>query len=69
MDIKVTKEQYEILLHLVNLENWMVNAYRTEDFLDEYNRGGRAHLFPGSRPSVSGRRLISTRRKAAPFPR
>jgi len=37
MDIKVTKEQYERLLHLVYLGNWVVNAYRTEDFLDEYN--------------------------------
>jgi hypothetical protein len=37
MDIKVTKEQYEKLLHLAYLGNWMVNAYRTEDFLEEYN--------------------------------
>lgn len=37
MDIKVTKEQYEKLLHLTYLGNWIVNAYRTEDFLEEYN--------------------------------
>jgi hypothetical protein len=38
MDIKVTKDQYEKLLHLAYLGNWMVNAYRTNDFIEEYNR-------------------------------
>jgi hypothetical protein len=38
MDIKVAKEQYEKLLHLAYLGNWMVNAYRTNDFIEDYNR-------------------------------
>jgi hypothetical protein len=37
MDIKVTKEQYEKLLRLAYLGNWMVNAYRTNDFIEEYH--------------------------------
>ena len=38
MDIKFTKDQYEKLLHLAYLGDWMVNAYRTNDFIEEYNR-------------------------------
>ncbi|MBC7360689.1 MAG: hypothetical protein H5U06_00135 [Candidatus Aminicenantes bacterium] len=36
MEIKLTKEQYEKLLELVYLGNWMINAYRTDDYLEEY---------------------------------
>lgn len=36
MEIKLTKEQYEKLLDLVYLGNWMINAYRTDDYLEEY---------------------------------
>ncbi|MDD8031947.1 MAG: hypothetical protein PHQ25_08130 [Acidobacteriota bacterium] len=37
MEIKLTKEQYNKLLELVYLGNWMVNAYRTDDYLTEYS--------------------------------
>ncbi|MBC7363656.1 MAG: hypothetical protein H5U07_03805 [Candidatus Aminicenantes bacterium] len=36
MQINLTKEQYEKLLDLVYLGNWMINAYRTDDYLEEY---------------------------------
>ncbi|HEK86219.1 MAG: hypothetical protein ACPLZD_03770 [Candidatus Saccharicenans sp.] len=36
MEIKLSEKQYEKLLDLVYLGNWMINAYRTEDHLDEY---------------------------------
>ena len=32
MQIEFDKKQYEILLKLVYLGNWMANAHRTEDF-------------------------------------
>ena len=31
MEIKFTKEQYENLMKLVYLGNWMINAIRTDD--------------------------------------
>ncbi|HAR36101.1 MAG TPA: hypothetical protein DCR87_04195 [Acidobacteria bacterium] len=37
MELKLNKEQYEKLLELVYLGNWMVNAYRTDDYLEEYS--------------------------------
>lgn len=37
MELKLSKEQYEKLLELVYLGNWMVNAYRTDDYLEEYS--------------------------------
>ena len=37
MDTKLTKDQFEKLLHLAYLGNWMVNAYRSDDFLEGYN--------------------------------
>ena len=37
MDTKLTKDQFEKLLQLAYLGNWMVNAYRSDDFLEEYN--------------------------------
>ena len=38
MEIKLTKEQYEKLVDLVYLGNWMINSYRTDDRLDEYDK-------------------------------
>ncbi|MGB4703529.1 MAG: hypothetical protein WBI18_00425 [Candidatus Saccharicenans sp.] len=37
MNLELTREQYEKLLELVYLGNWMVNAYRTDDYLEEYS--------------------------------
>jgi len=37
MELKLNKEQYKKLLELVYLGNWMVNAYRTDDYLEEYS--------------------------------
>ncbi len=37
MEITLSKDQYEKLLELVYLGNWMVNAYRTDDYLEEYS--------------------------------
>lgn len=37
MDIKLTKDQFERLFHLAYLGNWMVNAYRADDYIQEYN--------------------------------
>jgi hypothetical protein len=38
MQIILTKEQYKKLMELVYLGNWVVNSYRAEDRLDEYDR-------------------------------
>ncbi len=37
LDIKLTKKQFENLIKLVNLGNWMVNSYREEDSDDDFN--------------------------------
>jgi len=37
MEIKLTKEQYEKLLELVYLGNWVINSYRTDDYLEDYS--------------------------------
>lgn len=37
MEIKFTKEQYENLMKLVYLGNWMVNAIRTDDRVEKYD--------------------------------
>jgi len=37
MELKLNKEQYEKLLTLVYLGNWMINAYRTDDYLEDYS--------------------------------
>jgi len=37
MEIKLTEEQFEKLMELVYLGNWMINAYRTDDYLEEYS--------------------------------
>ncbi len=37
MKLELTREQYEKLLELVYLGNWMINAYRTDDYLEEYS--------------------------------
>lgn len=37
MELKLNKEQYQKLLELVYLGNWMINAYRTDDYLEEYS--------------------------------
>lgn len=37
MELKLNKEQYQKLLELVYLGNWMINAYRTDDCLEEYS--------------------------------
>jgi hypothetical protein len=36
MKINFTKEQYEGLIKLVYLGNWVVNSYRTNDIIDKY---------------------------------
>jgi hypothetical protein len=56
MDIKVTREQYEKLLHLAYLGNWMVNAYRTNDFIEDYNR--EAERIYGFAPSFGFKDMI-----------
>jgi len=38
MKITLTKEQYEILMRLVYLGNWVINGDRTEDRFEEYDR-------------------------------
>jgi hypothetical protein len=38
MQIILTKEQYEKLMELVYLGNWVVNSYRADDRLDEFDR-------------------------------
>jgi hypothetical protein len=38
MQITLTKEQYEKLMELVYLGNWVVNSYRADDRLDDYDR-------------------------------
>ncbi len=37
MDLNLTREQYEKLLELVYLGNWLINAYRTDDYLEDYS--------------------------------
>lgn len=37
VDIRLTKKQFENLVKLVNLGNWIVNSYREEDTDDEFN--------------------------------
>ena len=37
MEIKFTKEQYENLLKLAYLGNWMINAIRTDDKIEKYD--------------------------------
>lgn len=34
--IELTKKQFEVLLKIVYLGNWMVNAYRTDDLKKDY---------------------------------
>ena len=36
MKIEFTKEQYEDLMKLVYLGNWMANAHRTDDIIEKY---------------------------------
>ncbi|MDI6783827.1 MAG: hypothetical protein QME64_07010 [bacterium] len=36
MEIKFTEEQYENLVKLVYLGNWMINAIRTDDVVEQY---------------------------------
>ncbi len=38
MQIILTKEQYEKLMELVYLGNWLVNSYRGDERLEEYDR-------------------------------
>jgi len=38
MQIVLTKEQYEKLMELVYLGNWLVNSYRSDDRIEEYDR-------------------------------
>lgn len=38
MQLNLTKDQYQKLMELVYLGNWMVNSYRTDDRVDEYDR-------------------------------
>ena len=36
MELNLSREQYEKLLELVYLGNWLINAYRTDDYLEDY---------------------------------
>jgi len=36
MELNLSSEQYEKLLELVYLGNWLINAYRTDDYLEDY---------------------------------
>ena len=38
MQINLTKEQYEKLMELAYLGNWVVNSYRGDERLEEYDR-------------------------------
>ena len=38
MQITLTKEQYEKLMELVYLGNWMMNSYRGDERIEEYDR-------------------------------
>jgi hypothetical protein len=38
MDIKLSTDQFEKLLDLVYLGNWVVNSYRADERLEEYDR-------------------------------
>jgi hypothetical protein len=38
MQITITQDQFEKLLHLVYLGNWLVNSYRGEQRLEEYDK-------------------------------
>jgi len=38
MQITLSRDQYEKLMHLVYLGNWMINSYRGEDRLEEYDQ-------------------------------
>lgn len=37
MNIKLTRDQFEKLLHLAYMGNWVVNGYRSEDPKQEYD--------------------------------
>ncbi len=36
MEIKFTKEQYEDLIKIVYLGNWMINTFRTDDRIEKF---------------------------------
>ena len=36
MELNLNRGQYEKLLELVYLGNWLINAYRTDDYLEDY---------------------------------
>jgi len=38
MHITLSQDQYEKLLHLVYLGNWLVNSYRGDERLEEYDK-------------------------------
>ena len=38
MHITLSQDQYEKLLHLVFLGNWLVNSYRGDERLEEYDK-------------------------------
>jgi hypothetical protein len=38
MEITLNRDQFEKLLHLVYLGNWLVNSYRGEQRLEEYDK-------------------------------
>jgi len=44
MKIELTKKQYEILMKLVYIGNWIVNGFKTED-LDEDSDALENHIF------------------------
>jgi len=45
MEIKLTKEQYENLLRLVYLGNWMINAIRSGTEDDPYDRKRKSRFW------------------------
>ncbi len=38
MEINLTKDQLRKLLHLVHLGEWVINSFRTDDRLEDYER-------------------------------
>ena len=38
MQITLSQDQYEKLMHLVHLGNWLVNSYRGSERLEEYDK-------------------------------
>jgi len=57
MDLNLTREQYEKLLELVYLGNWLINAYRTDDYLEDYSDVVSLIFSQAGKPGWKKRRL------------